>query len=199
MIKFIIPDRFLSVDYEKDVPEAIKDVVGKFKTERKGLYLHGNAGTGKTHVAYAICKHLSDKGIAVRAFKVIDVLKMIRDDMDFKNNDRDLNYHGDRHFGDINSNYHTDFLDGINKYKSVVFLDDLGTEKETEWAHQTLYEIIDKKYEDFLPVIITSNLSPSELGNKMGDRIASRIVEMCEIFEMTGIDKRLAKNLNQNE
>jgi len=74
-----------------------------------------------------------------------------------------------------------------------LFIDDFGTEKGSEWVLETLYSIIDKKYEDVIPMIITSNLDLNALGVKMGDRIASRIAEMCDVVEMTGLDRRLTQ------
>lgn len=198
MKNLIIPERFKSVDYERDVPDLIKKYVSNIKKSRKGLYLWGKSGTGKTHVGYAICKKQYELGFRVLAFKAIDILRMIKEDMNFDGNKSDFNYNGDDYFRipSIHDS-HINFLDGLNnKFKGLVFIDDLGTEKGTEWSLETFYSIIDKKYEDLIPIIITGNLSLDQLGEKMGDRIASRIAQMCDVFEMGGEDKRLNQNMN---
>lgn len=195
MKKFIIPSRFQNVDYEKDVSALVKNTVENFEKTRKGLYLFGNAGTGKTHTAYAICDFLQKKGFQVMAFKAVDILKMIREDMNFENKNEDFEYNGDAYFKKTDSfrAYPINFLEGIIDYRGFLFIDDFGTEKGTEWVLETFYTIIDKKYEDMIPTIITSNCTMYELGSKMGDRIASRIAQMCDIIDLTGKDRRVGQ------
>ncbi len=81
----------------------------------------------------------------------------------------------------------------LDYYSSVrvLFLDDIGTEKTTDWAQQTLYTVIDHRYREVLQTVITSNLSLNELSDKTGDRITSRIAEMCVVIELKGQDRRL--------
>lgn len=193
MKEFIIPSRFQKVDYDKDVSPLVKNSVENFEKTRKGLYLFGKAGTGKTHTAYAICNNLQKKGFQVVAFKAIEILKMIKEDMNFEEKNRVFESNGDIYFKKSSSfsNVSINFLEGINNYKNFLFIDDFGTEKGTEWVLETFYSIIDKKYEDMIPVIITSNCNLNELGIKMGDRIASRIAQMCDVIEMSGQDWRL--------
>lgn len=74
----------------------------------------------------------------------------------------------------------------------LVVLDDLGAEKTSEFALQSLYIIIDKRYSEMRPTIITSNLSVDEISEKVGDRIASRIAGMCKVIELKGKDRRIA-------
>ena len=59
----------------------------------------------------------------------------------------------------------------INKYSLVdwLVLDDLGIEKTSDWSFQTLYLIINQRYEKLKPVIFTSNLSLEELAGQLGD------------------------------
>lgn len=71
----------------------------------------------------------------------------------------------------------------IKKYceTGLLVLDDLGSEKASEYSITTLYIIIDRRDRDMLPTIITTNLSPKEIEDKLGARIASRLAGMKNI------------------
>ena len=82
----------------------------------------------------------------------------------------------------------------INKFRDIPYLvvDDLGSDKKTDWSFSTLYEIIDGRdmYER-TGMIITSNLSLGDLAARLDDdRIISRINGMCKIIQLTGKDGR---------
>ena len=77
------------------------------------------------------------------------------------------------------------------EHHGLLFLDDLGAENATDFVRDTLYLIINRRYEGKLPVIITSNLDLGELSDSVGDRIASRIAGMCDMVELEGGDRRL--------
>lgn len=81
----------------------------------------------------------------------------------------------------------------ISRYSDVTLLvlDDLGAEKSSDFAIQSLYLIIDRRYSREQQTIITSNLSLGEIAEKIGDRIASRIAGMCKVVELKGKDRRL--------
>jgi DNA replication protein DnaC len=81
----------------------------------------------------------------------------------------------------------------IEHYSNVqlLVLDDLGAEKTSDFALQSLYIIIDKRYSEMRHTIITSNLSVDEIAGKVGDRIASRIAGMCRVIELKGRDRRI--------
>lgn len=67
---------------------------------------------------------------------------------------------------------------------TVLFLDDFGMVKPTDWALQTLYTIINNRYENLKKTVFTSNFSLSEVAKIYGDdRITSRIERMCQIRE----------------
>jgi DNA replication protein DnaC len=84
-----------------------------------------------------------------------------------------------------------DIIDQYGNMEMLV-LDDLGAEKQSEWALQTLYLIINKRYENLKPTIITSNMSLDELGDALGnDRIPSRIYAMCEQLNFGNKDLRV--------
>jgi DNA replication protein DnaC len=89
----------------------------------------------------------------------------------------------------------------------VLVLDDLGAQKPNEWVWDTVALILNSRYNDKLTTIITTNyadlpaaaggLSGPEraaredtLGDRIGDRMRSRLAEMCVRIEMTGEDFR---------
>jgi hypothetical protein len=69
-------------------------------------------------------------------------------------------------------------LKDIKEYPLLV-IDDVGTEKQTDFILQTIYDIVNFRYENMLQTIFTSNYSLQEIAEKYHDRIASRITEMC--------------------
>lgn len=165
------PSRYKSAKLEDTIIKA--EDIEKIYKERRGLYLHGPVGTGKTYIAYAIKHHLEEKGTIVRFHNATDLLADIRHDFDCEPFSR-------KHV-----------VDKILDSRKLLIIDDLGAEKPTEWVAEILYRIINYRYENELPVIITSNLSLDQLAQRLGDRTASRLTELCDINELTGRDRRL--------
>lgn len=162
----------------EDIPASVRKNLETIKQSRRGLYLHGGCGTGKTHVAYAIAKHFGfEKNFNTKIFGVAEILRLIRSDFDRINSYKE----------EENTNFYT-----IINYRGLLILDDLGAEKITEWAEETLYAIVNKRYEEMLPTIFTSNLNLEELAGRLGDRIVSRIAGSCDVVELQGKDKRLS-------
>jgi DNA replication protein DnaC len=74
----------------------------------------------------------------------------------------------------------------------LLVLDDLGSEKDTDWSFQMIYLIINRRYEAMKSTIVTSNLSLDGLSDALGDdRISSRLKQMCEIIFLNFKDFRL--------
>ena len=77
----------------------------------------------------------------------------------------------------------------------LLVLDDLGAERPTDWAIETLSRLIDTRYASDRPTIITSNYKLGELrdmwGGMPGARVASRIAGACKIIHFSGEDRRL--------
>jgi len=80
----------------------------------------------------------------------------------------------------------------IDHYTKVdwLYLDDLGADKPSDWVRASLYLIIDTLYQMGKNLVVSSNLSLSELSEIYDDRLTSRIMEMCRVKTMTGVDKR---------
>ena len=74
-------------------------------------------------------------------------------------------------------------------------MDDLGAEKPSDWVSEQLYMIINSRYEDMLPTIITTNCNTKELIERLGERTVSRIIEMTEPVTIKASDYRLKSYL----
>ena len=170
----IIPARFFSAEIENTNKE-IQDFCFNFDrtlSNRNGLYLYGECGTGKTYVFYAMQKVAIANELKFKIFNATTLLNKIRSGFN-KNSENEY------------------FLEDISETKGVLAIDDIGSEKLTDWAGETFYSIINTRYEKMLPTFFSSNLSLPELADKMGDRIASRIAEMCQIIKLSGKDLRI--------
>ena len=77
--------------------------------------------------------------------------------------------------------------------KPVLFIDDLGAENASDWAVSVMFLLIDRRYNNELQTLITSNYSLNGLASRLDDRISSRIAELCTVLKMTGADRRLKK------
>jgi len=166
-----VPPRYFGVKYE-EIPDHILIHSKKMFKEKKGLYIFGGCGTGKTHIAYAIWQRCQDKDRKCRFYKSTELLDLIRE------------FYG-------KSDTQENQLNLIMNYTGLLIIDDLGAEKPTEWVEETFYKIIDKRYEEMLPTVFTSNLDLGVLAEKISDRLTSRIAEMCEIIKVDGEDKRI--------
>ena len=130
------------------------------KARSSGLLLWGDVGTGKSFFAGCIANALLEKGVPVL----------------MTNFSRILNTLSGMHFEDRNQ-----FIDSLNRY-SLLIIDDLGIERNSEFALEQVFNVIDSRYRSKKPLIVTTNLTLEEL-NKPADmahsRIYDRILERC--------------------
>lgn len=75
----------------------------------------------------------------------------------------------------------------------ILLLDDLGAAKSSEWVEETTYRLLNHRYEAMLPSIFTTNLPLADLREGLGDRLASRLVEICDRVVLIGGDRRRTK------
>ena len=150
----------------------------EIEQENMGMMLYGSPGTGKTFLAFCIANELIGRMTPVIAISSIGLLNKIKETY--------KRYGNEGEYEIIRS----------LKNASLLILDDLGAESNTEWSNEKLYEIIDSRYRDEKPILITTNLTTSQLKNKLasGDgvyRTYDRIVEMCTQVEVKGKARRL--------
>jgi len=117
------------------------------------LTLLGQTGLGKTHLALGIGWEWIGRGKTVLYYHVVDLLNALRD--------------GYRHPGEADYSYIITFA----KNCTLLILDDLGVQKETEWADEQLDFIIDFRYERYKPLVVTTNLALDKLTPRIADRL----------------------------
>jgi len=71
----------------------------------------------------------------------------------------------------------------------LLFLDDLGAGKQSEWTGDSLFRLVDHRWATCLPTIYSTNLSPDALVNAVGDRIVSRLADSVRVT-LSGRDRR---------
>lgn len=174
----IIPKRFQNVSFESDVKDSVKKIYQDQLSKRESIFLYGESGVGKTHTACALAKNLIDTNIEVMFFNTSELMERFRaeyrDNYDDEVNDDSL------------------FIRLLD-FQGVIILDDIGAEKTSDWVIERLYIIINRKYEDMIPMIFTSNCTIEQIHAKIGGRIASRIAGMSTFIKMSGEDRRLKK------
>lgn len=140
--------------------------------EFQKCFFIGDKGLGKTYTMVAMAKALITKGCRVTYVTVPELLMDLKSSFSGKKeNEQQI----------------------LHKYSSVpyLFLDDIGVEKTSDYTLQALFIIIDRRYMDGLHLCISSNLSLQELSNRGDSRLVSRLVEMCDVFEFSGKDRRI--------
>lgn len=157
--------------FNKDIPQQIYD---GFNAWKSNYYFHGSCGTGKTYSAIAMLMSAIKSHKDMCSYKFItmpDFIMKIRSSMKTGN---ELN--------DIKSLCSNRFL----------VLDDFGIGGDTEYCKSALYGIIDLcSRMNRKGLIITSNLSISDVSKKIDDRLASRIAGLCNVKQFNGVDRRI--------
>lgn len=128
----------------------------KGKFQHPFLTLLGKPGVGKTHLAIAVGIEWMAQGKSCLYYQVESLLDALRDG--YKLWER----------GDSDG-YHSIIAFTYNA--QLLILDDLGAEKQTDWARAKLDQIIDYRYINQKPLIVTSNLTKSEFPERIADRL----------------------------
>ena len=139
----------------------------EMKANASGLLIWGDVGTGKSFFAGCIANALLEKGVPVL----------------MTNFSRILNTLTGIHFEDRNQ-----FINSLNRY-SLLIIDDLGIERNSDFALEQVFNVIDSRYRSGKPLIVTTNLTLDDLRNPEDtahSRIYDRLLSMCVPVRFTG-------------
>lgn len=167
-----------------------KQFVKNYPVQEIGLLFIGPCGVGKTHLAVAIIQELIQKKNVPCYF--CDFRELIRDIQNTFSPDSSLT--------------ESDVLSPVFQ-KEVLVLDELGAKRTTAWVEETIFYIINNRYNNKKLTIFTSNYLDKEeeeedrresffkkgddsLVDRIGVRLRSRLYEMCKIVEIWGEDYR---------
>ncbi|HSR68894.1 MAG TPA: ATP-binding protein [Acidobacteriota bacterium] len=196
-----IPPRYRDKTFEnyRSVHESqrkahfmMKNFADKYPLEIRGVLLIGPTGVGKTHLAIAALNHLISRKLV--AGKFVDEKVLLKD----------LQYS----YGPDSRMTERELMVPLSEVDVLVW-DDLGASRGTEWARETIDTILNDRYLNQRPTILTSNIllhrpsrrpagdsvaerpRPAEnLESRIGKRLFSRLNEMCRILRVSGEDFR---------
>ena len=142
----------------------------EMKADNMGILFHGSVGTGKSFYACSIVNALLEKcvpAIVTNFPRLLNILQGARN--------------------------RQEYIDHLQLYHLLV-IDDLGVERDSSYAAEQVYNVIDARARSGLPLIVTTNLTIEEMKKPptmQFARIYDRVLEMCPItIQMTGTSRR---------
>ena len=155
------------------ISDAMRRYVEKWtevKQDGMGLLLYGPVGTGKTFFAACIANALIDKGDDVMMTSFARIVNTMQGHFEGRQ----------------------EHLDKLVSH-SLLVIDDLGTERGSDYMLEQVYSVINARYQTGLPLILTTNISIAEIKEPADlkyQRIYDRVLEMCHPVEIPGRSRR---------
>ena len=137
----------------------------------QGLLFYGAVGTGKSYTAACIANELLNKGVPV---VMTSFVKILQD-------------------GISGTSTEVEYLAALNRAKLLI-IDDLGAERNTEYALEKVYNVIDSRCREAKPLILTTNLTMQDITGAQDirlKRIYDRILENCYPVQIKGQSFRM--------
>lgn len=156
----------------------VKSWVDSSSRERKGIYLHGPTGSGKTLLTAVAFGYVAWRGVPVRWIRMVDLLTSIR-----------------RAYDPGAQTSDDGVISSLAYYAQIgiLMVDDFGAERMTGWVEEKVYDLIDRIYGNGGCLWLTSNLSLDDMSQRVGDRVASRLAEMCGLVRVDAPDYRVRR------
>jgi DNA replication protein DnaC len=147
----------------------------------RGLWLMGSTGTGKTTLGMLVAKTALAAGKTAAVYFTPKLLTQIR--QTYQATDSEDAYEA--------------FFKRLTSV-DLLYIDDLGSERHTDWVVEQLYALVNERYENQCSVLVTSNAKADagaglrELEEQIGSRTVSRLVEICgDPLPLFGTDQRV--------
>lgn len=155
-------------------------LVREYPAVDRGLLFMGTVGVGKTHLSVAILRELIEKkGVSCSFYEFGSLLKAIQNS-----------------YNPVSQSSELKVLAPVFEV-DVLVLDELGASKPTEWVRDTMMQIINARYNDKRLTIFTTNYhdrphnqTEETLADRIGERLRSRLYEMCKSVVIEGEDYR---------
>ena len=162
-------DNFKRNDNNKLAYGAARRLAGGFKRDKKGLILAGPNGIGKNHLTAAMVNELADQIKSAFYSNITKVKTKICDAFGYSVEEA---------------------IESILS-KDLICINDLGAERDNDYAKELLFDLVDRLYEDKRCLVITTNLTDEEMFKRYGSRIVSRFFEMCDMVRYADYDHRV--------
>lgn len=151
------------------------DYADNFSLRSKSVLMRGATGLGKTHLSLSIANEVIRKGWSVLYVSAPEILSKLEREH--------FAYRYDRQEETFNSLLKCDLL----------ILDDLGTEFVTPFSISCVYNLFNSRILEGKPMIISTNLTMTELLTTYSQRFASRLIGSCDTLEFIGEDVRTSR------
>src|SRR6476659_4135911 len=146
----------------------------------RGVWFMGGTGTGKTTLGMLIAKEALAAGKTVGIYFTPKLLTRIRQTYQEAESE----------------DAYGQFFDRVTSV-DLLYIDDLGSERHTDWVVEQLYAVVNERYENQRPMLVTSNAEgdvdtgQQQLEDQIGRRTVSRLIEICETpLPLFGSDQR---------
>lgn len=158
----------------KELRDELQEYAENFDKDSVNLYIYGPVGTGKTYLLNSIAKEVMDRGHSVVYLPESDLVSNILEHrFAYSESKQKLR-------GKIDMIYEADLL----------IIDDLGANSTNETSISAVFEALNKRLVNKLPVIISSNLDTEELRVTYDQRIYSRVAGNYFLKRLYGNDLR---------
>ena len=151
------------------------DFIPKFETIDDNLLFYGDSGTGKTFLSCCIAKELLDSGYLV-VYRTVDELMNNLKEIKFENNFE---------------------LENLLLNCDLLIIDDLGAEQITDFTTTEFFNLLNKKLLKKKKMLISTNLSLSDIRTTYTERISSRLLGNFKLYKFYTEDIRIQLNLRK--
>lgn len=181
-----IPARFIEAAIAdlgymtQEIVDSVQEVLeSPDKNDKVGVVFCGPAGSGKTHAAYAVINMLKEKNPEMIAYTTTYSTAMSALKNEFANDS----------YNEMGSMW-----DKLNNesgmYEGLLMVDDLSSQKLTDFEVDKLMMFLERRVNNYMPFLMTTNVKPEDFKAVFGERLASRLFGYATVVEFEERDKR---------